>query len=495
MSQHDIVEIEIEEIHNKYKNNTLTCVELIKEYRDRVKNYDRSGPDINAFVTLNPNMETRAQDLDDAFDETDEFVGPLHGIPVLLKDQAETSDIETSFGSVLFEEYKPESDATIIRQLRDSGAVIVGKTNMPDWASTWIGYSSVNGRTKNPYALDRDPGGSSSGTAAGVAANFGTIGVGEDTGGSVRVPAAFNNLFGIRVTTGLISRTGASPLVPQQDTFGPITRTMSDLAKLLDVMVGYDPSDPYTSANEMTDVESYTDYLHRDGLDGKRIGVLRECFGPSSDPTKAPVTEAVDETIDTIRSEGAEIIDPVSIPEMDDLIDDTVLYLAQSKKALNDFFESRPESPVDSVQEIYDSGEYHNLLNLFEEIVEDGLDDPESDLDYWRKVATRQQFQRSVLSVFADHDLDALLYPSIQTLPPTDEGLRAGEWEPPTNPLIAPQSNCPAISVPTELIDGELPAGTELMGKPFSEPQLLEMGYAYEQAFDPRTSPSSTPPL
>ena len=495
MSEFTIVDTTIDEIHDAYRSGIVTAETLVDAYLDRINAYDQKGPTLNAIVTINPNATQRAAELDQHFDNTGGFVGPLHGIPVLVKDQVETSDIETSFGSSLFAEYLPERDGELVRRLREAGAIVLAKTTMPDWASSWIGYSSRTGRTKNPYALDRDPGGSSSGTGAGVTANFAPVGIGEDTGGSIRVPASFNNLFGIRVTTGLISRSGASPLVRYQDTMGPLTQTMVDLTQLLDVIVGYDPDDEFTAVTELTDIDSYTDYLDPDGLEGARIGVLEDGFGPNDDPRTEPVSKAVQDGLKTMEQAGAELIDPVSIPDLDDFIEDTVLYTLQSKYDLNEFLEARPNAPVRSVTEIYESGEYHELLELLEDIATNAPEDPTTDPEYWRKVAKRERFQRSILSVFAEHNLDAIAFPSNQTIPPTDELLRAGEWEPPMNPLIAPQSNCPAISIPVGLTDSGLPVGAELLGKPFTEPTLIQMAAGFEAVASTRSPPETTPPL
>ncbi len=485
----------IEEIHKSYQTNTITAEALVKAFLARIEAYDKNGPGINAIVTINPDAKKRAAELDEQYEKSGSLVGPLHGIPVLVKDQVETAGLETSFGSILFEKYVPEQDAEIVRRLREAGAIILAKTTMPDWASSWIGYSSHTGRTKNPYALDRDPGGSSSGTAVGITSNFASIGIGEDTGGSIRLPASFNNLFGIRVTTGLISRNGVSPLVKYQDTLGPMTRTMDDLTRILDVIVGYDSKDEFTAATELADVNSYMDYLDPDGLVGKRIGVLKDGFGPNNDPKTGPVNNVVRDALEAMEQAGAELIDPVHIPDLGYFVDETVLYILQSKHDLNEFLNNRPDTPVDSITEIYESGKYHDLLGLLEEIATGAPDDPSTNPEYWRKVAKREHFRRAILTVFAEHDLDAIAYPSSQTLPPTDKLLRAGKWEPPKNPLIAPQSNCPAISIPGGFTDKKIPVGVELLGKPFMEHTLIQIASGFEANSLTRSAPATTSPI
>jgi Asp-tRNA(Asn)/Glu-tRNA(Gln) amidotransferase A subunit family amidase len=269
----DPTEATVSDIHDAMRSGDLTAEGLVEHYCDRIEAYDRANAEINSVVTVNPEATARARELDDQF-EAGGFSGPLHGIPVVVKDQAMTAGLRTTFGSEAFETYVPDTDATIISRLERAGTIVLAKTAMNDWAAGSSGISSILGQTRNPYALDRDPGGSSSGTGAAVAANFGTVGVGEDTGGSIRAPSSACNLFGIRVTTGLVSRTGLSPLVSRQDTPGPMARTVEDMVRLLDVLVGFDPDDPYTSRNAITDTGTYLDALEENALEGARIGVL-----------------------------------------------------------------------------------------------------------------------------------------------------------------------------------------------------------------------------
>lgn len=491
--QFKLIEATVSDIHDAMAEGDLTSRELVERYLDRIEAYDRGGPELNGIVTVNPDALERAERLDEAF-STDGPVGPLHGIPVLVKDQAETEGITTTFGSAAFEDYVPESDATIVRKLKDAGAIVLAKTNLPDWAASWFGYSSALGQTKNPYALDRDPGGSSAGTAAGVAANLGTIGIGEDTGGSIRVPASFCNLYGIRVTTGLVSRTGLSPLVKRQDTAGPIARTVEDMARLLDVIVGYDADDEWTGANALDDTESYVDHLDRDALDGARLGVLRDVFGDQ--PDAEPVNEVVEEALETMEAAGAELVDPVEIPDVQDQIEETSLYVLQSKHDVDEFLAARDAAPVDSIEELYESGQYHHLLDLFEDLAE-GPADPTDDPEYWRKVAAQESLRRDIAAVHAEHDLDALVFPDVQTVPPTQEWLHDGidTAAYPTNTVIGSQSSCPAVSMPAGFTDDGLPVGVELLGTPHAEPRLLELAASYEAAAETRRPPESAPSL
>jgi Asp-tRNA(Asn)/Glu-tRNA(Gln) amidotransferase A subunit family amidase len=488
----DLVETTVARVHAAMDAGRVTSRELVERYLDRIAAYDRGGPALNGVVTVNPDAVERAEALDREREQHG-LVGPLHGIAVLVKDQAETAGLTTTFGSAAFTDYVPETDAMVVSRLRDAGAVVLAKTNLPDWATSAFAYSSARGRTRNPYAPERDPGGSSAGTAAGVAANLGTLGLGEDTGGSIRIPAAWCNLFGLRVTTGLVSRCGFSPLVPHQDTPGPMARTVRDLALLLDVIVGYDPADHWTGANALARVDgSYTGHAVDTGLEGARLGVLRQTFGTDADLDETPVTDAVEATMATMAAAGAELVDPVALPDLDAQLGATSMYVAAGRPALDDFLAARETAPVDSVATLYESGQYHELLDLFEAIAER---EPDDDPDYWRTVAAQESLQRDLLGVFAAHDLDALLFPTVQVGPPTEDELRAGAYEAVRfNTVLAAQAGCPAMAVPAGLDDG-VPVGVELLGKPYGEARLVELAAGYERAASPRRPPATTPAL
>lgn len=490
-------EATIDDIHSAFRTGELTCRRLVELYLERIEAYDKSGPELNSIVTVNPRVLEEAEELDRAFEQSGEFTDLLHGIPVLVKDQVETAGIRTTFGSVAFEEYVPEEDATAIGRLKEAGALILAKTNLPDFATSWFAYSSAGGETKNPYALDRDPGGSSSGTGAGVAANLGAVGIGEDTGGSIRVPSSFDNLVGVRVTTGLISRKGMSPLVVFQDTAGPMTRSVKDAAILLDVLVGYDPEDPFTAAAMLArDAGTYAASHSEDALSGARIGILREAFGAEDEPDSSRVNRAVEEAIEGMRGAGVQIVDPVSVPDLQHFIASTSLYLAQSRYDIDNFLAQRPGSHT--VRELYDSKRFHPRLDLFTAIAEEAPEDPEQDPNYYRGLAAREEFRRAILNVMASQGLEALLYPNSQVLPPTRKELDDWKWTVltfPTNALIAAQADLPAISLAAGFAGGNVPVGFELVGKPYGERDLLKLAFAYERVVHPRRPPESTPPL
>jgi amidase len=492
-----VLETTIGDIHGAYRDGRLTCRQLVQAYLDRIEAYDQQGPALNAIVTLNPNALAEADALDAAGAGQKVLTGPLHGIPVIVKDQAETKGIATSFGSIALEGYVPTEDATVVAKLKAAGAIILGKSALPDFATSWFGLSSRSGETRNPYALERDPGGSSAGTGAAVAANLATIGVGEDTGGSIRLPASFCNLVGVRVTPGLISRAGMSPLVVFQDTAGPMARTVTDAAILLDAMVGYDPRDEYTAAYAIAGHKgSYAADLRRDGLAKARIGVLREAFGAESNADCAAVNAVIGGALAAIRSAGAETVE-ISLPNLMDHIVETSLYLTHSRHDINGFLAARPALPYRSLDDIYAAGKYHRALDLLEEIVK-GPVKPQDDPDYYRKLAARDGFQRAVVNLMARHRLDAICFPSVQVPPPTTEELLGDRWTVltfPTNTLIAAQTWMPSIALPAGFTAAGLPVGIELVVLPYHEPDLFRFGYAFEQATRHRRPPASAPAL
>jgi amidase len=485
------LETTMEDIHQAMLSKELTSLELVNWYLERIEELDKQGPKIQAIVNVNKQAKEYAANLDSYLEETGKLKGPLHGIPVLVKDQGETFDIITTFGNMAYESYQPESDATVVKRLREAGAIILAKSSMCDFAAGWFSFSSVTERTRNPYALERESGGSSAGTSAGVAANFAVAGIGEDTGGSIRLPASFNNLFGLRVTTGLVSRKGFSPLVHFQDTPGPVARNASDLAKLLDVIVGYDPEDPYTSAAiQSPDAGRYHSLLTDASLKGVRIGVLQEAFGPD-DSESGPVNEVVRSAIGTLKQSGAEIID-IEIPNLQELITETSLYILQSKHDLDSFLSKRPNFPTKSFMDLYKSNTFHPLTDLFHDIA-NGPEDPTLAEDYYKKRLAQEEFKRTILNTFARSNIDVMLFPNVRVLPPKHEDLEAGKWTCltfPTNTVIASQSGLPAMSVPAGFTPDGIPVGFELVSTPFSESRLLQYAHAYEKVANPRQSPN-----
>lgn len=498
MADFVLQEATIASVHRAFRSGELTARKLVELYLARIEAYDRTGPDLQAIINVNPKALEQADELDAELAETGMFRGPLHGVPVLVKDQAETDDTITTFGSIAFKDYRPKEDATAIGWLREAGAIILAKTVLPDFATSWWGLSSAGGETKNPYDLARDPGGSSSGTGAGVAANLGLIGLGEDTGGSIRVPSSFCNLVGVRVTTGLIPRTGMSPLVVFQDTCGPMTRTVRDAALMLDAIVGYDPADRFSAvAVGNVPEDGYAAGLYEGALEGARIGVIRECFGSDEDPDAAKTNAVMNAALAQMAAAGATIVDPVVIPGLWDFIMGTSLYILQSKHDFNAFIKARPDAPVGSYEEILAAKAYHPGLDLFEGI-NDGPTDPETDPTYFKGLAMREEFQRTILDVMAREELDAIVFPDVQLPAPLKSDVHAKRWTTltfPTNTLISPQAMLPAVSVPAGFTDDGLPVGMELVARPYAEAQLLQLAYDFERSGSHRRAPASTPAL
>ena len=485
-----IEETTISDIHVAYQSGELTCADLVSRYLDRIEAYDRNGPALNSVININPRAEEEAARLDDAFAKKG-LTGPLHGIPVVVKDQIETAGIVTTFGSIAADGYIPEKDATTIRLMREAGAVILAKTAMPDFATSWFGYCSIIGATKNPYDLGRDPGGSSGGTGCAIAANLGAIGLGEDTGGSARLPASFDNLVGLKVTPGLISRSGMSPLVVFQDSAAPMCRTVTDMAKLLQIIVGFDPDDSYTTTAVIAGQTDYVKCLDNNALSGKTIGIVRSAFGSSSDPESAVVNALV-----ALTAAGAQLVD-VEIPDLMDYIVYSSLYINHSRSAIDEFMASRPSLLPKSIRALYDAKQYHPALDLFEEIAQ-GPEDPYSDPEYYPRYTTAEKFRRVVINQMGKAGAVALVYPTTQVQSPTREELDAGRWktlEFPTNTLIGAQTWMPAISVPAGFTPDGVPVGMEILGLPYREGDLLALAYAFEQSTNHRRAPVSTPEL
>ena len=496
-TQFEMLGATIADAHKAFENGSLTARALVDAYLSRIDAYDQQGPSINAIVSLNDLATTQADDLDANFAATGEFTGPLHGIPILVKDNVETAGMATTQGTIGLADYRPKGDATVIRKLKEAGAIILGKTTLPDFATSWWAYSSLSGETRNPYALDRDPGGSSAGSGASAAANFAMAAIGTDCGGSIRVPSSFDNLVGIRSTPGLISRKGAGTLVFFQDTIGPMTRTVTDAVHLFDSMVGYDPDDSlsthYLAANAPM---SYLDALDADGLVGARIGLVTNALGAEDDPFAAPVNEVVRGAVKSIEQAGATVIE-MQIPDLMHHITATSMYVNCSKYEINQFLMARPDAGIRSFTQMYEQQRYHPMLDLVDACMS-GPEMPEYDPMYYRRLAAREEFARVVMNSLGIDELDGLVFPSVQVVPPTREQLNERVWTTltfPTNTLISSQTWMPAATVPAGFTADGLPVGLEFLVKPYAEPTMFRFAYAFEQATFHRRAPASTPSL
>jgi amidase len=480
----DVMEKSIHELQAAMEAGRVTSRGLVEIYLARIAAYDKQGPALNAMVALNPQALSAAEKMD-AERKAGRVRGPLHGIAVVVKDNYETLEMPTTVGSIALASFHPASDAFQVQRLKNAGAVIVGKTNMHELASGITNIGSSGGQTRNPYDLGRNPGGSSGGTGAAVAANFAVAGMGSDTCGSIRNPASHNNLVGLRGTRGLSSRTGIVPLSSTQDIGGPIARSIADLAILLDATVGADPADAVTSASAGHIPKSYRDALSSDALKGSRIGVLRSLFGTA--PEDQEVTVVVNKALEAMKKAGAETID-VAVPGLDDLLRDSSLINAEFKFDFADYLARQPNAPVRSLGEILERGLYHAALESslrMRNAVEKRESEP-----YRRAMIKRTAIRQAVEAVLQEHRLAALVYPTLRRKP-----ARIGDGQPGSNCQLSAASGLPALGLAAGWTDDGLPIGIDLLGAAFNEPQLLALGYAFEQAAKVRQAPFSAPAL
>lgn len=485
-------EATITSINAAYDAGIINSQQLVQLYLNRIDAYDKQGPKINSIISLNPNALTIAADLDLERRLTGAR-SPLHGIPILLKDNYNTFDLPTTAGTTALAGFTPATDAFQVDKLRDAGAIILGKVNLSEFAfSGSTSISSLGGQTVNPYDPLRSPAGSSGGTGAAIAANFAVLGMGTDTGGSIRNPASFNGLVGVRPTIGLSSREGIVPLALSQDVGGPLTRTVWDAALTLDYTVGYDPSDPITINSVGKIPDSYTTLLSLDGLQGKKIGVVRDLFGLDTNPESALVNQSINEAIATMEGLGATFVD-VTIPNLAQIFSYPSLSAYEFKFDLNDYLTTYG-APYQSLTAIINSGQFlpSNLGTLNSR---NSVTDLATNATYQNIIAVRPGLTQSSL-LTALNGLDALLYPTSTGLPRLNsQGQQIG-----ANNRLSAFSGFPALTLPAGFTTAtptipSLPVGMEFLGRAFSEPLLLQLAYAYEQAALVRTAPTFTPPL
>jgi amidase len=492
----ELVEATIADVHSAMQAGRLTCRSLVQGYLDRIEAYDQTGPRLNAVQNLNGRALEEADALDASL-RSGGLSGPLHCVPVLLKDQVETSDMPTTYGSALFADFVPVRDATVTLRMKDAGAIILAKTTMGEFASRYVG--SAYGVIRNAYDPERNPSGSSGGTATGIAASFGLVGIGEDTGGSVRGPASVHNLVGLRPTLQLVSRHGMMPANPTQDTMGPITRTVTDAAVLLDAIAGYDPEDPITAYAVGHVPETYTAGLSADALRGARIGVLRQPMDERADPSSddyRKVRAVIDQAYRDLASLGAEVVDPVVVPELATV--GTIGNNFETERATDDYLAEHPNAPVHSLADILLSGV---VIPWRARGMMGAVGKTTADAGYLDVIRKRERLRQNVLNVMADRGLDAIAYttfdhqptliaPDAETNPQPADEYGLGD-----NRGLSPAIGFPALTVPAGFTTDQLPVGLELLGRPFTEQMLLGFGYAYEQATRHRRPPPTTPRL
>src|SRR5712691_9763474 len=494
-----IMETTIDDVHAAYKSGKLTARQLVQGYLDRINAYDKQGPRINSIITLNPKALEEADRLDAQYKNSG-LAGPLHGIPVLVKDEIDTAGMPTTLGSVLFRDYRPPLDAFVVARLKKAGAIILGKTTLGEFASGDT-YGSMFGVTRNPYNLERTAGGSSGGSGAATAANFSTVAIGEETFASIRRPGAWDDLVTMRPTSGLVSRTGMYDGYPSEPaSMGPMARTVRDLATLLDVMVGYDPEDPQTALGVGHVPDSYTKLLDRNGLKGARIGVLRESIGVASEPGSddfKKIDAIFEKNVAELIAAGVILTDPIVIPKLKELQTKRAGNSAITDEALRVGLARTPASPFKTREDIQKSPDVDKIFPPTK-AAQWKSNPGEPDLaKYGEYLAARNQLMINLMKVMADNHLDAIVHKSVEHQPTL---IKDGMNPPyPSNKGI-PILNTflvyvPSITVPSGFTTDNLPVGITFLGGPYSEPAMLKLAYAYEQSTHHRIPPKTTPAL
>jgi amidase len=485
-------EATIAEIHAALAAGELTCTQLTKLYLDRIAAYNMQGPALHAIITVNPKAMEIAAEMDRSYQASPTSAGALYCIPVILKDNFNTVDMPTTGGNISMKTSVPPADAFTVARIRKAGALILGKANLQEFARGGMSISSLGGQVRNPYDLSRTPGGSSGGTGAAIAANFAVLGTGSDTGQSVRSPASANNLVGIRPTRGLVSRSGVIPNSLTQDEVGPIARSVTDAALLLDVMAGYDPADPITAFGKGHIPESYAQPLGAGALKGARIGVMTNLFGAAE--RHMEVNQVMEGVIDRMTGLGATIV-RFNLPEYDVLASAVSTSQFEARTVMDRYFAVLgPNAPVKSFAELVAANTSAVQKTLEAELaVVDGMNSQA----YKDRTLNRDKLRLAVAAKMADLNLDAILYPLQKILVASV----TAEDQLERNGTLSNGTGFPAItfpggfSAPTASAPLGVPVGAELLGLDYTEAKLLSYAYAFEQASGLRKPPKSTPPL
>ena len=485
-ARHDdvVYEASITDLQRAMTQGSVSSVELVDAYLARIAAYDHQGPALNAIIRTNPAARAEAAALD-AERKAGHVRGPLHGIPIILKDNYGTRGMVTSAGTIALATLETNDDAFQVKKLREAGAVILGKSNMHELASGITTISSIGGQTCNPYDPSRSPGGSSGGSGAAVAASFAPIAWGSDTCGSIRIPSAVHNLFGLRPTKGLSSIAGIVPLSHSQDVGGPIARTVTDLAIGLDATVGPDPADSATDLLDGRQVPRFVASLDSTALRGKRLGVLVAHFGTEADDQEG--TRVVRAALDKMKARGAEVVD-VTIPGLDAVINAAGVIDYEFKPDLMDYLAKIPNAPVKSLGEIIDRGLIHTALD---EPLRRREARGTREGDAYRVALTQRTAARNLVVAFLDSaKLDAIVYPTVRR-----KAAFIGEPQRGANCQLSAVTGLPALTAPAGFTPDGMPIGVELLGRPLDDARLVAMAYDYEQSVHPRHAPSTTPAL
>lgn len=495
-----LLETSVDQVHAAYKSGALTARQLVQAYLDRIDAYDKKGPTINCIITINPRALAEADALDASFKKSGTFVGSMHGIPIVVKDEIDTVGMPTTEGTLVFKDYRPTRDAFVIERLRKAGAIILGKTTLSEFAAGDT-YGSMFGVTRNPYDLRRTVGGSSGGSGAALAANFSTLALGEETVASIRRPGAWNAVVSLRPTPGLVSRSGMWDGYPSPTAqMGPMARSVRDLAQLLDVMVGYDPEDPVTALGIGRAPGSYATSLDAGSLKGARIGILRESIGGQSEPGSEDfkkVDVAFQKHVAELGAAGAVIIDPVVIPDLRALLAKRASNPDIFDAAMKRYLARNPNSPFKSREDIAGSPDMAKSIPPSKAKAWQGPR-PTTDLSRWGEyLQAREQLLVNIAKVMADNKLDAIVHKSVEHQPTfIEDGINppyvSGKGVPTLNTFLVYAAS---LTVPSGFTSDNLPVGITFFGLPYSEPRLIQLAYSYEQATRHRIPPKTTPPL
>ncbi len=486
-----VEEASIADIHAAYRAGVTNAGAVTQAFLDRIEAYDRRGPALWSIIVTNPHAPSEAEALDRHFAATGDFAGPLHGIPVLVKDNYDVAGLQTTGGSAALLGWVPQRDSTVARKLKAAGAIILAKASMSEWARG--GVDNINSVlpsfARNPYNTAFATGGSSGGTGAGLAASFGVVGLGSDTWGSIRNPSSNNALVGLRPSWALVSRAGMIGLYDARDMAGPMARTVTDLVALLDVIAGVDEADPATAEAEGHVAETYTAFLDPDGVRGKHIGVLRQAFPP--DGADSHVTALLDQAVEDLRVAGATVVDPFMVPAFAEFPPQPHP-ASEVRAALEAYLATTSAEFPKTMAEIQEAEKFHPLLEarMRATVL---APSPSEDPTIQRLEALEIRMREAYGLAMKRDLLDAFVLPAA-SYPPKLNGDRNVTPAGPTT-WIASGMHWPAAVVPMGYTYEDLPSGLQIVGRPWSEPTLIEIAYGYEQATHHRHPPSSVPPL
>ena len=480
----DLSELTVAEIHQAFEAGTYDSQDLVKAYQAAIESTNEK---LNALTYINPEALSSAKELDEEYQKTGKL-RPLHGIPIIVKDNINTKGLPTTAGALALRDFIPEEDAFIIKKLEAAGAIIVAKSNMAEWAfSPMHSESSTHGTTRNPYSLEHVPAGSSGGTAAAIAANLGAIGLGTDTGNSIRGPSAHCALVGFRTSLGLISREGIVPLYLRNDVVGPMCRSVEDATRVMEVMAGYDSKDPITKHSEGKTPNNYTQFLKEDGLEGARIGVFRQLSDEGVDPEIKGLFEGA---LSDLQDLGAELVDPVIIPNFSELRQNQ--WCSTFRKDVEDFLRTYVQrDTMQSLEDIIRVGTKSEFasrrLERFANF-EGRWDYPEEECLNAYEDPRRIAYREAIEKVMDSLNLDALVYPSWNRKPARIASFEK-DYAGDNSQVIAPHTGQPAFTVPMGFTEGKFPAGLQFLGRMYGEGTLVSLTYAYEQGTQHRKAP------